>query len=164
MSLFLASFLIIVSYTLYTTRNKLVPRLTKICQQNILFPHFISFKMIFWTSETLFSSYTETPVYIFNIWIYYFDSECRKKPSKQVFSLDSVASLRKKEDIIRSGGYERDTYVPPKGKGKANVCFTDLVQSIEMIIFESLLTTFITSVVFWGGWGGSSKKRLEPKI
>jgi hypothetical protein len=59
-----------------------------------------------------------------------------------------VASLRKKEDIIRSGGYERDTYVPPKGKGKAKVCFTNLVQSIEMIIFESLLTTFITSVVF----------------
>ena len=46
------------------------------------------------------------------------DPECRKKPSKRVFSLDSVGSLRKKEDIVRSGGYERDTYVPPKGKGK----------------------------------------------
>ncbi len=24
---------------------------------------------------------------------------------------------RKKEDIIRNGGYERDPFVPPKGKG-----------------------------------------------
>ncbi len=45
----------------------------------------------------------------------------------------------------------------------SNVFFTDLDQSSEMIIFESLLTTFITSFIFRGSWG-NSKNRLELKI
>jgi len=32
-----------------------------------------------------------------------------------------------------------------------------------MIIFESILTTFISSIIFRGTWG-SSVNRLEPKI
>ena len=32
--------------------------------------------------------------------------------------LDSVASLRKKEAIVKSGAYERSNIAPPKGKGK----------------------------------------------
>ena len=40
------------------------------------------------------------------------------KKKKKRISLDSLASLRKKADIIKSGSYERDTFVPPKGKGE----------------------------------------------
>ncbi len=44
------------------------------------------------------------------------------------------------------------------------VCFTDLVQDSEMIIFESIWTTFIASVVYKDSWGISKKKWLELKI
>jgi hypothetical protein len=43
------------------------------------------------------------------------------------------------------------------------VCFTDLYQDTEMIIFESILTTFIASIVFRDRWRGS-KNWLELKI
>ncbi len=36
----------------------------------------------------------------------------------------------------------------------ATVCFTDLDQGSEMIIFESILTTLIANVIFKGGWVG----------
>jgi len=41
-------------------------------------------------------------------------------------------------------------------------CITDLDLGSEMIIFESILTTFKASVVFRGSWG-SSVNWLEPK-
>jgi hypothetical protein len=43
------------------------------------------------------------------------------------------------------------------------VCFTDLDQGSKMIIFESILATFIASVVF-SSPKGSSKNWLELKI
>ncbi len=43
------------------------------------------------------------------------------------------------------------------------VYFTDLDQVSEMIIFESVLTTFITSIIFRGRWD-SSENKLELKI
>lgn len=36
--------------------------------------------------------------------------------AKKKYSLDEIASLRKKDAIIQSGVYERDKIVPPKGK------------------------------------------------
>ncbi len=51
-----------------------------------------------------------------------------KKPPKVViktkkkYSLDEVASLRKKDAIIKSGGYERDKIVPPRGKRELLFC------------------------------------------
>ncbi len=45
----------------------------------------------------------------------------------------------------------------------ATVCFTDLDHVSKMIIFESILFTFIAKVVFRGGWG-SKKNWLELKI
>ena len=51
-----------------------------------------------------------------------------KKPQKVVikakkkYSLDEVASLRKKDAIIQSGGYERDKIVPPSGKRGLFLC------------------------------------------
>ncbi len=42
------------------------------------------------------------------------------------------------------------------------VCFTDLVWGSKMIIFKSILTTFITCVIFRGFWG-SSKYWLKLK-
>jgi hypothetical protein len=42
-------------------------------------------------------------------------------------------------------------------------CFAYLDQVCEIIIFESILTTLIASIVFRGGWG-SSKKWLELEI
>ena len=44
--------------------------------------------------------------------------ECQTKKRRTRVSLDSVACLRKKEDIIKNGCYNRDPFVPPKGKGK----------------------------------------------
>ena len=38
---------------------------------------------------------------------------------------------------------------------------TDLDLRLEMIIFESILTTFEASTIFWGSWG-SSENQLEP--
>ncbi len=46
------------------------------------------------------------------------ESASATKKRRSRVSLDSVACLRKKEDIIKSGCYNRDTFVPPKGKGK----------------------------------------------
>jgi len=43
------------------------------------------------------------------------------------------------------------------------VSVTDLDQWIEVIIFESILTTFQLSIIFRGSWG-ISVYRLEPKI
>jgi hypothetical protein len=43
------------------------------------------------------------------------------------------------------------------------VSFADLDQGCEMIILESILTTFIASVIFRGHWG-SSKNLLDLKI
>ncbi len=45
----------------------------------------------------------------------------------------------------------------------STVCSTDLDQGCEMIIFESILTTFIVSIVFRGLWA-NSKNWLELKI
>jgi hypothetical protein len=42
-----------------------------------------------------------------------------KKKKKKQIPLECLAALRKKEDIIKSGSYERDTFVPPKGKGRS---------------------------------------------
>ena len=42
------------------------------------------------------------------------------KKKKKRIPLECLAALRKKEDIIKSGSYERDTFVPPKGKGRLN--------------------------------------------
>jgi len=45
-----------------------------------------------------------------------------KRPEKVVvktrkkYALDEISSLRKKDAIIQSGGYERDKIIPPKGK------------------------------------------------
>ena len=39
-------------------------------------------------------------------------------------------------------------------------CVTDLDSRLEMIIFESILTTF-EATIFWGSWG-SSWNQLEP--
>jgi hypothetical protein len=64
-----------------------------------------------------------------------------------VFSLDSVASLRKKEDIIRSGGYERDTYVPPKGKGEKlyqNLHGRSSAVVLNLFCLEVQLLAFVT--------------------
>ena len=44
---------------------------------------------------------------------------------------------------------------------EASECVTDLDQLSEMIIFESISTTFEESVIFGGSWG-SSKNWLEP--
>ena len=41
--------------------------------------------------------------------------------------LDSVASLRKKEAIVKSGAYERSNIAPPKGKGKFIIFFKLLI-------------------------------------
>ena len=46
------------------------------------------------------------------------DSNPRPKSRPKRVSLDGIAALRKKDAIIRSGGYERDPFVPPKGKGE----------------------------------------------
>jgi hypothetical protein len=46
---------------------------------------------------------------------------------------------------------------------KSTVCFIDLDQGSEMIIFETIFTTFIASVVFRGRWG-RGKNWLELKI
>jgi hypothetical protein len=43
------------------------------------------------------------------------------------------------------------------------VCFTDLDKGRKMIIFESILTSFIESVIFRGPWG-STKNWLKLKI
>jgi hypothetical protein len=45
----------------------------------------------------------------------------------------------------------------------STICFTDLDQGSMMIIFQSILTAFIASVAFRGGWG-SSETWLELKI
>jgi hypothetical protein len=45
----------------------------------------------------------------------------------------------------------------------STVSFTDLDQGSEMIIFESILTTFKESVIYRRNWGGG-KNWLEPKI
>ncbi len=45
----------------------------------------------------------------------------------------------------------------------STVYFTDLDQGSKMIIFESIFTTFIASVVFRGPWN-SGKNWLELKI
>jgi len=42
-------------------------------------------------------------------------------------------------------------------------CVTDLDSRSEMIIFESILSTFELSVIFWSS-RGNSENRLEPKI
>ena len=44
-------------------------------------------------------------------------STTTNKKKKKRIPLECLAALRKKEDIIKSGSYERDTFVPPKGKG-----------------------------------------------
>jgi hypothetical protein len=43
------------------------------------------------------------------------------------------------------------------------VCFTDFDQGSKIIIFLSILTTFIASIVFIGHWG-SSKIGLSSKL
>jgi hypothetical protein len=43
--------------------------------------------------------------------------------------------------------------------------FTDLDPGSKIIIFESILTTFIASIIFKGGYGGSInwlKLKIEP--
>lgn len=42
-------------------------------------------------------------------------------------SLDSIASLRKKDAIVKSGAYERSTIAPPKGKGNTKLGSTFLI-------------------------------------
>jgi len=42
-------------------------------------------------------------------------------------------------------------------------CGTDVDEQSEMIVFESILTTFELSIVFKGSWG-TSEYWLEPKI
>jgi hypothetical protein len=43
------------------------------------------------------------------------------------------------------------------------VCFIDFYQDSEMIIFKSILSTFVVDCNFKGRWG-SSKNWLELKI
>jgi hypothetical protein len=43
------------------------------------------------------------------------------------------------------------------------VCFTNLDQGSEMTIFESILTTFIASIIFRSGWSCNTNW-LELKI
>ncbi len=45
----------------------------------------------------------------------------------------------------------------------STACFADLDQGSKMIILETILTTFIASIVFRGRWGGT-KHWLELKI
>ena len=47
----------------------------------------------------------------------------KPKPRPKRFRLEGLAALRKKEDIIRSGVYERDKFVPPSGKGDFEIFF-----------------------------------------
>jgi len=46
---------------------------------------------------------------------------------------------------------------------KSTVCVTELDQQSELLIFESILTSFKPSIVFGGSWG-STENWLVPKI
>ena len=47
--------------------------------------------------------------------------------------LDSVPALRKKEAMIKSGAYERSQIAPPKGKGKMESQYGELVRSKKKV-------------------------------
>jgi len=54
-----------------------------------------------------------------------------------------------------------------KSRGKVSTTtewVTDLDKRSEMIIFDSILTTFKASIIFRGSWAGSIVNWLEPKI
>ncbi len=50
-------------------------------------------------------------------------------------------------------------WLPPH---ESTECVTDLEYQIELLIFESILTSFKLSIIFGGSWG-NNKNRLEPK-
>jgi hypothetical protein len=66
----------------------------------------------------------------------------------------------------------KEIYKTARGQKKiahpcSTVYFTDLDQGSEMIIYKSILTTFIVSVVFRGSWGSSKnwlKLKIEPTV
>ncbi len=59
--------------------------------------------------------------------------------------------------------FEHEPHICLRTTSTPTVWFTDSYQGTEMIIFESILTTFISMIVFKDLWG-SSKNWLELKI
>ena len=63
------------------------------------------------------------------------------------------------------GFFLNQGFFPTNGKTELRTeCDTGLDSQREMIIFESILTTFEASIIFWGSWGSTENQLMPMKF